>query len=977
MTFFAFMLLGIISLTVMPISLMPDIATPNLKIQIDEPGYSSNDLEQLVVKPIKSELLQISELENIRTVTENGKATIQLKFNFETDMDYALIEVNEKLDRVVSILPKDIQRPKVLRYSSENLPLFFVNIVYPKNVSSKIDFTYFVENSIRKRLERNAEIAFIDVSGYVYPEIVIQPDIAKMKALKLKANDITNVIEGNNIQAGSFKIREGQYQYDILFETSLTNSKDVENLFIKTGESQIQLNDVAEISIKEKKRNGYYYDQRKEAISLAIINKADSKVSNIKAFVLSELQEIKKNNPYLEYQINQDQSELLDNSLNNLRSSLFIGAILAFIIVLLFIGNYKVSIVVGLVIPLTLLIGFLFLHLLNISINIISLSGLILSVGMIIDNSIIVIDNISQFKAKGYPLFEACYLGTYDILKPLFSSLLTTCSVFIPLIYFSGIAGALFYDQSITIVIGLVTSYMVSIIFLPTLYYVLNIDLNQNKKTFNVVPLYTKTFSHLFKYKRSFLIVSLLIPLFSTLAYFIIEKEKMPLVKYDDFFVNIDWNQNIGLEECKTRSVELVEHITNSNIELNALIGRQQFMFVNDTDGDEKKLNLFVKSISFTNSERLKQQISFFLNSKYPSSIFQFEKSRNPYEHIFADNQENLFLKVPEKSVANISEITKELNRVFPESKVSVPDLERVLKIKVDQAKLVLYDLDFNSLVEELKYLFGEQRAGFLRNTSQYVPIVFRGVDGEISNLLASTYLTNKNGANIPISNLVDINFEYERDKLFSDENTDYIPLSIVTNNETDIINYVTEKLNREITFGGAFLDQQTFINEFIFILVITVILLYFILAAQFESLIQPIIILLEIPITIGATIILMTFINVTLNVMSFIGIIIVLGIIINDSILKVDAINVLIRKGDFTLFEAIHQAGIKRVNAILMTSLTTIFAMTPIVFSSGIVADIQQPLGVVVIVSMLIGTIVSVYFVPFLFWTLAKGKLK
>ncbi|MEM6717946.1 MAG: efflux RND transporter permease subunit [Bacteroidota bacterium] len=971
MTFLAFVLLGITSLRLMPVSLMPEIEIPYLKVQIDEPNYTANELEKLVVQPIRRQLLQVGKLKDIQSTTQNGNAAIDLYFEYGTDVDYAFIKVNEKIDRMLSSLPKEIQRPKLIKSNPSDIPLCYVHIPYPKN-SSQIEFSNYIKNTVRKRLEQNEAIAFVDMTGKVSPEISIKMNSNKLAQLQLSISDIENVITSNNTQIGNFKIKNGHYVYDVLFEPSLQNVDDIKNLYLKANDTRIQIKDLAEVSLVQKEPKGIFVNQGKTAISLAIISKANTKVSKVKTAIVSYLNQLQLSNPDFSYAIQQDQSNLLNIAINNLQNSLIIGALLAILMVYLFIRNYKVAFIIALVIPFSLIISFLFLYLLGISINIVSLSGLIVGIGMMIDNSIIVIDNISQYRIKGEDLIIACAKGTYEILRPLLSSLLTTCAVFIPLIYLSGIAGILFFDQALAIIISLTISYIVSIILLPTLYVALKIKVNKKSQETTLTKIYSRSFDFFFSQKIIVTILGILCVIVGGFIFTKIDKEKLPEIRYNDFNFVINWNENIAVAESEHRIQKIAQQLENTNY--SAFIGEQDFL-VSKRNIAATNVKIYVQTTNLVEAENYKQLLCSYVAQQFPTATFTVEKSENLFEQLFSATKVDFFLKIPQKQVKEIQTITEQLSANFPNSFINVERQKQVLQLEIDQRKLATYKIEYQDIIRKLKSLFNSNNISILKGTNTYIPIVFQKTTEDFSTLINKSFITNKDNIQIPIANLITTKNTSDFDNIYADIDENYIPIQIETNQHEAIIDFVNSNTSGEIKFDGTYFEEKNFVNELLIIMLIVVLLLYFVLAAQFESLLQPLIILCEIPITVGGTLLVMYGFDISLNIMSMIGMIIMLGIVINDSILKIDTINKIRDQKHTTLLQAIHQAGNRRLNAILMTSFTTILAMVPVLFTAGIGADLQKPLAFVVIIAMCIGTFVSLYLVPILYWWLTKHK--
>lgn len=971
MTFLAFAILGVTSLVNTPIILMPEIDVPNLKIKINEPNYSSNELESLIVKPIRKQLLQVSNLEDLDSKTSNGMAIIDVIFEHGVDLDYAFIEVNDNLDKVMSSLPKEANRPILIKSSSSDIPLLFVNIPYPKN-ESRVDFSSYINDVVKKRLEQNKSISYIDITGVYSPQIVINPKVNTLERLNISIKDIEKTINKNNSTLGSFKIKDGHYILDVLFEPTISDVESIKNLYIVTKKGSFQLKEVAKVSLGSRDRKGLFYNNRKEALSLAVYSKKSSKIHDTKKEVINYLEKLKEENQKLSYSISEDQTNLLKISINNLVNSMFTGVFLAVFIVFVFIREPKLALIIGVVIPISLVISFLFLKLLGITINIVSLSGLIVGIGMMIDNSLIVIDNITQYQVKENSFLDSCSKGVYEVIKPLLSSLLTTCAVFLPLIYLSGIPGVLFYDQAVTIIVSLTVSYLTSIILLPTLFTFLKINVKKQRSSI-LQKIYLYSFDFLFGRKKTVIFLGLIIFILGLFLSVKIDKQKLPNIRYDNFDLFINWNESIGTKDNLSRTIEVSKQINASSAKY---IGEQDYLAPVKGYLSTNESSMFIQTKSYNESQKMKKKIKHFLHTKYKNSIFKISNSKNLFEQLFPKEEVNLLAIIPNDIDEYILEgLIQEINEKFPLTKIKIDNKVDYIKIEIDINKLLLYKVDLEVLLSKLYSFLGSNKISVLKTTNQYLPIFIKNKEDDILLTINSLYVNSRESVKVPIKSIISLKKQRQRQNIYANTYTDYIPLIIDTKNEEEVISLIKSKIGKDLKFKGKYFEDKDFIKELSIILIIVICLLYFILAAQFESLRQPLIILSEIPITLGMTIIILYFMGFTLNIMSMTGLIIVLGIIINDSILKVDAINKSRYLFGMSIMEAIHSAGKKRLNAILMTSLTTIFAMTPIFFTSGIGYDLQKPLAVVVITSMLIGTIVSIYYVPIIYWFLTKKK--
>ena len=477
MAFTACFVIGIITYFTLPVSLLPDIAIPQITVQVSGENSSARELENTVVAPLRRQLLQVSGLREIKSETRDGDGIIRLEFDFGVNTDLAFIEVNEKIDAAMNSLPKETERPKAIKASATDIPVLYLNMTLkddkPYEDTDEVRFLNMcelAENVVKRRIEQLSEVAMADITGVPGRMLQIVPDQEKLSITGITIADIESALASNNVEPGSMLIRDGYYEYNVRISTLLRTQQDVENIYIRKGERLMQLKDLCKVDIVSQKRQGMSVAGGKRAVTLAIIKQGDENMDAMKAKLKETTDHFAAMYPDIEFQVCRNQTELLDYSISNLQENFIIGFLLIFFVAIYFLGDVRSPMVIGLSMTVSVVITFFLFYLFKISLNIISLSGLILAVGMMIDNSIIVTENISQYREHGYSLRRACATGTTEVITPMLSSMLTTVAVFVPLIFMSGIAGAIFMDQAFSIATGLSISYIIGIMLLPVIY---------------------------------------------------------------------------------------------------------------------------------------------------------------------------------------------------------------------------------------------------------------------------------------------------------------------------------------------------------------------------------------------------------------------------------------------------------------------------------------------------------------------------
>lgn len=997
MTFLALVLLGLVSGGLLPVSLLPDIQIPEITVQVSHPNRSARELENTVVSPLRQQLLQVGRLTDIGSETRDGNALVRLRFTHGSNMDYLYIEVNEKIDAIMGNLPADFERPRVIKASASDIPVFYLNLFIDSPVTGN-DLNRFMELSefadwvIRKRIEQLPEVAMVDVSGLVYPEVSVVPDQGIMRGLGLTHEDIRLAMEQNNVTLGSLMVRDGIYQYNVRFTSTLHTVEDVGNIMIMAGNRLFRLEELATVRLRPREPGGLFRYNDKPAVSMAVIKQTEARMNDMKEAMTNLTDRFEEDYPQIRFELSRDQTGILNYTIRSLRNNLILGGSLAILIMFLFLKDVRSPFLIALSVPTALVISLLFFNLTGLSLNIISLSGLILGVGMMIDNSIIVIDNITQHIERGHPLHEACIRGTNEVIRPLISSVLTTCAVFIPLIFLSGIAGALFYDQAIAVASGLFASLVVSVTLIPTLYHIVHLKTRRKDdekhlrslQVFRLENAYNRGFDLVFKYRRLALGGFILLLIIAGALYLLLPLQKMPPLRQTETVMVIDWNENIHLDENNKRVLFLTGSFGELIAESGAYTGRQQFLLNRDMDLDISHAHVYLRSPDPESLSSLVERLRSLVDQNYPLARVSFEPPANVFDRIFESQQPPLVARITSirgqrvPDVEKVTGITSRITSIYADAEIQPLPVGENLVLGIHPDRLLLYKVNQNFLYSQIRTALDQYEIGRLRAEQTLVPIVLGEEEKVIEEIIGTLQVRNSEGVNIPVSALVDTWKETGYSTITAGREGEYIP--VVFNNPGSrpgglvdgVEQIVRQDETLDVSFAGSWFETRILIREMMLVVLISLLLLYFILAAQFESLLQPLIVMLEIPMNLAGVFLALYIAGAGINIMSMIGIVVMAGIVINDSILKIDTINHL-RAAGMPLMEALHTGGTRRLKPIVMTSLTTILALTPVLISSDMGSELQEPLALAVIGGMAMGTLVSLYFIPLVYWYFYK----
>lgn len=1033
--------IGVLSLVYIPVSLMPQIDIPRITVQCVKTGASVTEIEQQMINPLRQQLSQVAGLKDIESQSRIDAGTITMTFEPGADMDILFIEVNEKIDRAMNSLPKDMERPKIIKASAMDIPAFYVDVYYKDKAAKAKDdrsklcgngadadvqeannmklaqLSKLVRNVISRRIEQLQQVAMVDISGTVGSEIQCVPDMEKLETIGMSVGDIENAIKSNDIVLGALNVVSGIYRYTIHFDAQILNKEDIENIYFRHQERMMQLKDVCQVIEKPAVRNGVVKHNDKDAISIAVIKQNDAQMEDLQDNINALLNDMKTDYPEVEFMVTRDQTQLLTYSIGNLEWNLVLAAVLACIILFVFKRSWRTPLLIIISIPLSLILTLLCFYVLGISLNIISLSGLILGVGMIVDNAIIVIDNMKDYvqRGDGNEGFDVFIVKRVkEVFFPMLSSVLTTCSVFLPLIFLSGTAGALFYDQAMGVTIALFVSLVVASLVVPVYYYALfkkkhrkvtakcgtqNISSPLANIDAVLFACYAKVEKWTLRNGRlcigGFFGALLLI----AVVFQFIKKEKMPEVAHDDVLINVDWNAGISIDENVRRVNDALNAVKGHIATSTSMVGAQEFILSHTKDITSSEAIIYVRGYSEDGVDSIKKEFEAYVTKYHPDAKVEYEISGNIFDLIFQTDKSDLeiHLSRPEGGRPNVTEsklYADSLKGMFGDIAFITVPTEMNLQYVANPEMMAYYNVSYGQLYSRLREMVGKSQVYEIASGAQSVPVVVGSDIKKDADDIMAGYVKNNNGVDVPISYLVNVAKVENYKRLFAGTEDEYYPIKVdeIQDRDAEKIMDKCEELNSlRSSFHGDYFDSREMIYELSVILLVAVMLLYFILAAQFESLVQPLIILSEIVLDVSVVMLILWLLGESLNIMSMIGIVVMSGIIINDSILKVDTINRELRMKmkteelrmkneeltikNYSLIKSIMIAGQRRLTPIIMTSLTTILALLPVLHKGDMGSALQYPLSLSLIIGMVVGTSVSLFFVPLVYFLIYRKK--
>lgn len=1051
------MLFGLVAMGRLAVNLLPDLSYPTLTIRTEYAGAAPAEVEQLVSKPIEEAVGIVKGIRKVHSVSRAGRSDVIMEFEWGSDMDLAGLEVREKID--VLYLPLDVKKPLLLRFNPNLDPVVRLALSRDEKQdltpAQLVSLRTFAEEDLRRRLESLAGVAAVRPDGGLTQEIQILIDNEKLSQLKLDISTINQRLKEQNINQAGGRLETGSHDYLVRTINQFANLEQIRNLYIaKVGESQIRLSDIAEIRDSFVDRQSITYVQGKEAIEIAIYKEGDANTVQVAKTVTAKLEDLQKNLP-AGYQLTlvYDQSTFIKQAIDEVKSAAVEGGILAMIVLYLFLRNVWTTLVISISIPLSVIVTFNLMYAQDISLNIMSLGGIALAIGMLVDNAIVVLENIARYKEQGMAPMDAAKKGASEVAMAITASTLTTVAVFFPLVFVEGVAGQLFKDQALTVTYALLASLLVALTLIPamaarertssataitsntestklsmkpsrwylwplvpfhllylgvrlvflglfTLFTVLFRAVAKGlsfifNPLLNIVQAFLRALESGYRavltaaLRAKALVLSATIGL-TALIYSLIPGlgfDVIPSMSQGEFYVEVQLPVGSAIERTDKVLKQLAD-VASLQPEIDrsyAQAGTGQQMTVDPNVGGSHwgRLNIILKdSATRADEERLIQ-------------LFRDAVSTMPDLTAKIDRPELLSFSTPleielsghdlTSLKATSDQLVKALaaNDRFTDIKSSLRSGQPEITLHFHHDRLSQLGLTAADVSKRVANYIGGEVAGQYSINDRKVDIRvrlaenFRNSEQQLSHIII-----NPNSEKpLPLSAVADIKREVgpseitrigqQRVALVS-ANLSYGDLEQATAAARTVLSQLTLPYGVGATIVGQSEEMERSFNSLIMALLLAVFLVYLVMASQFENLLQPLLILFTVPLAGAGAVLGLWLTGTRVSVIVFIGLIMLAGIVVNNAIVLIDRINQLRAEG-MAVSDAIVEAGATRLRPVLMTTLTTVLGLLPMILGSSDGAEIRAPMAITVIWGLSLSTLLTLVFIPVLYRLTAR----
>lgn len=992
---------GLFSLARLNLDLYPQLEFPIIAIITQYTGVSPYDIETVVTRPMEEVVASVKNVKKVSSTSTQGLSIITLEFEWGTDMDQAKIDVRDNLDFVRDALPDDIVEPLIFAFDPSGQPILYLSVA--SVLHGQAELRRISEQEIEPRIERIPGVAAVFTMGGMRREIKVQADPARLRATRISIQQVSAALQMNNMQVPSGWIENTEQEFTLQTLGEYTNIEEIENTPVAMiNGSVIRVKDVATVVDGFAEQRQKVWTNDKPAVILVIQKQSDANTVNVCRNVFEGIPEIEAALPRgVRIENFYDAATFINRSMSNLGNTAVQAVGLVFLVLLFFLRNFRSSVIVAITIPVSIVVTFAVMDQAGLTLNIISMAGLALAVGLLVDNSIVVLESIFRHREQGKEIREAAHVGAREVAMAITASTLTTLSVFIPVLFVPGIAGELFNEMVITICFSLAVSLLVALTLIPLLASrFLYLKAALQKKTGlsrledkisgwleKLHDVYSRALRWALYHRKTVLFSATGLFILSVFVMANLGGEFMPESDMGFIAISVDRSPGTSMESMEKSAHRMnrfiLENVPESEMVF-ANFGQGEGMYAMFSSRASSQGDVNIRLKPRAERDRNMFEIQDQLRERFkelPDVDARFED--RGAEAMFGSGGDivvEIFGYDLSVSEAIANDVMKQVEGIdgIVHTETSVQELTPELQINLDRQRIA--DLGLNTA-----------QVGGIISTSVLGSVVTRYREGgdeydirvqlikeartskaDVENILIPTPL----GKQIPLRAVASVEYSKAPTEIIREDQERLVTvtmdvsgrdLSSVTGDVTDVLKQVSVPGDYRLEIGGVAEEQQESFMYLGMALLVAVILTYMVMASQFESLVDPLVIIFAIPLSFIGVALGLVVTGTTLSVMALVGMVMLVGIVVNNGIVLVDYINQLRERGK-EMFDAIQEGGRIRLRPVLMTALTTILAMLPLALGLGESGENWAPMARSVMGGMTVGTILTLLVVPVIY---------
>lgn len=1022
------LIMGTVSLIKLPVDMMPDITFPALTIMSQYEDASPEEVEELLTKPIEEGISSVQGVKEIRSSSSEGRSTVRVSFEWNVDIDAAANDVRDRIDRTINKLPEDIDRPVLYKFDAASAPVCILGC--ESTGLNPVQLKKFIEDQIQPRLERIDGVGSLNILGGRDREIHVNLDPDKIKNLNLSLDKILDVLDKQNLTLPAGTIDAGKFE--ILLRTpghfvSLDEIRDtiVEN---RNG-SIIRIRDIAKVIDAWEKESTAVHVNGKDGVRMMVFKQSDRNTVAVVDAVLKELKRINQDFPESKLILIRSDADFIRNSIQNVGDSAWQGGLIAILVILFFLRRWSTTFVIATSIPVSMVATFALVYFAGYTLNIMTLGGLALGVGMLVDNSIVVLENIFRVREEEHlDDFTAGEKGTSEVITPIFASTMTTLVIFLPMFFLEGMTGIMFTELAAVICFSLMSSYATAITIVPMLTVKFS-QMSQSKQLRKYKaycaeqgipfdpknmperkfgPLYNfigrlldelTTFYQiilrwsLFHWKSvSAIVVFLCVVVFGLWQY--IGAEMMPETDESRVNVRVDLEvgTRVGVTSVIARDIEnfIIENVPEYE-RMSSNIGGSVWR---GSAAHSSSISVFLvkPALRTRSSEEIANDLRAKLLGRYPGATIRVDPGTSFFTRLMGGGSESrVEIDVRGYDMVTGDELAKQAKYVL-EGIPGVTDV-RISRetgtpeeiFGIDRVKASALGLDVNSIASFLECSVAGSTASYYREDGEEYKILVKleNADKLALSEIHDQILTNNEGKPVNLRN-VTTTYSKKGAVRIDRKNKERIVTLYCNITDTDIgtvialakpkLDALLKPADFSIVPAGNWEDQVEAFQQLLAMFALAIVLVYMVMACQYESLMDPFVVMFSVPLAAIGVLTMLFITNTTLNMQSAIGCIMLAGIVVNNAIILVDQIKQLREEQGWNVFDAIMESGRRRLRPILMTTLTTAMGLIPMALGLGEGGESTAPLARAVIGGLCSSTLVTLIFIPIVYMVMRHG---
>ncbi len=994
-------LLGVVSVTMIPLDLLPNINLPVAAVITTYSGAGPEEVESMVTKSLESALSSVNNVDNVQSISQEGTSIIVMSFNEGTDMDTATAQMRERLDMIKGMLPGEVGTPMVMKLDPSMMPVMMLSV---SGDMDDISLKDRAENDIKPALEKVAGVASVTVSGGKTRQINVELDQDKLNALGLSVSQVSNVLTAQNLNMPGGSIKSGDQEITVRTQGEFTSVEQIKNTSIMTPTGgMVLLKDLGSVTDGYADVSSLAYMNGKPGMGIVVQKASDANTVVVAREINKALDGISRQYPDVKLIKVMDSSQFINSSISNVASSAVLGGILAIIILYLFLRDIRSTLVIAISIPVSIVATFVMMYFSGMSLNLISLGGLALGVGMLVDNSIVVLDNIYRYRQEGHGRYESASEGTKEVGMAISGSTLTTVAVFLPIIYVQGIASQIFKELALTVTFSLLSSLAVAVTIVPMLsYQMLGTQPSGPKKKniFNRISDwigrgidklnegYGRLLQTSLKHRFVTVLIGVLAFAVTMISVPMVGTELIPEMDQGQISISASLPKGTNIETTDKTMKDIygrikdIPEIGTTYLSIGSM-GTASLSVGGSSNSGSFNVNLKPLSERKRSTDEVADEIRNRL-SPVPGVKITVSTGLMAMAGGSADDLTGTGISIDIKGddldvlrdiSGQVAERAKSITGTRDiQTSFSEGEPEYVIRLRDDTA--TGYGLTTAQVAQAVQNAVKGATATRYKLAGNDVDVVVRLSHDKNSGIedLKSMYIQTPIGVQVPLSTVADVSAGIGPSEIDRQDQSRvaHVTASVVGRDQGSV-NKDAEKLIKGLQLPSGYSAElgssATQLNEAFsslgLALVLALILVYMIMASQFESLLHPFTILMSVPISLSTGILGLVLSGKALSIPAYIGLIMLGGIVVNNGIVLIDYINILRRRDGMERNEAIIKGGPTRLRPILMTTLTTILGLVPLAMGIGEGAEMEQPMAITVIFGLTFSTLVTLLVLP------------